>query len=421
MEQVHTPDSDERFIEDVIPILKDPRYIRVNGAPLLIVYRFSLLPDPLSTTKTWREICKKAGLPKIHIAAVQSFGIEDPRLFGCDSAVEFPPHGVSASEITKDLDGLDPDYQGKVFDYRELVAADETRVASAYPVFPCVMPAWDNTARRGARGHVFHHSDPNHYQTWLSNALARAAREPVGGEEMVFINAWNEWAEGAHLEPDRKWGHAYLEATRSALLQNESWPSIAKRLLSLDSDGSGKQLVEQLCSHIRALEASNKFLKKKIDPSQFKRRLEALLLTPDRVALRNGESSLTPGFMYLEQVNLSSPASVIRVPSDSEVYLKGWAFVPNLSQNPDGRETYFALIDSKSGKMYAAPVLEWEHRPDVAQTFANFSQFVTSDSGFSFVANFKGIPSGAYEVAMFERGKHSDGISFAQARLEISH
>lgn len=182
MEQVHTPESDRRFIEDVIPILKDSRYITIDGAPLLLVYRISLLPDPVAATETWRKACAEAGIGRIHIAAVRSFGIEDPRIFGCDSAVEFPPHGISAGEITDKVEGLDEKFEGKIYDYRDLIVADEFRTRPPYPVFPAVMPSWDNTARRGLRGHVFHHSSPRAYEIWLRNALTRAAQEPVCGE-----------------------------------------------------------------------------------------------------------------------------------------------------------------------------------------------------------------------------------------------
>jgi lipopolysaccharide biosynthesis protein len=87
----------------------------------------------------------------------------------------------------------------------------------AYPRFPCVTPAWDNSARRKDGGAtIFHDSTPELYERWL-NAVVQRERNDPNSSGIIFINAWNEWAEGNHLEPCQKWGHAYLEATKKAL------------------------------------------------------------------------------------------------------------------------------------------------------------------------------------------------------------
>jgi hypothetical protein len=86
----------------------------------------------------------------------------------------------------------------------------------AFLRFPCVTPMWDNSARKATGALILDGSSPQKYQQWLENALSRARRQPEA-LQLVFINAWNEWAEGNHLEPCQKWGRAYLEATRSAL------------------------------------------------------------------------------------------------------------------------------------------------------------------------------------------------------------
>jgi hypothetical protein len=82
-------------------------------------------------------------------------------------------------------------------------------------VFRGVFPSWDNSARRGAIGTVILNGTPENYEYWLSSAIDRTIEERPGSDDrIVFINAWNEWAEGCHLEPDRKYGHAFLEATQ---------------------------------------------------------------------------------------------------------------------------------------------------------------------------------------------------------------
>jgi hypothetical protein len=79
------------------------------------------------------------------------------------------------------------------------------------------MPSWDNTARTGRRAHLGINSNPEAYRAWLETAVNRTRADTPGDERLVFINAWNEWGEGCHLEPDRRYGLAWLEATRAAL------------------------------------------------------------------------------------------------------------------------------------------------------------------------------------------------------------
>lgn len=421
MEQVHSPESDRRFIEDVIPILKDPRYIRVGGAPLLLVYRFSLMPDPISATETWRKACAEAGVGKIHITAVQSFGIEDPRVFGCDSAVEFPPHGISASEITPKVDNLDPAFEGKVYDYRDLIAVDELRVTPAYPVFPTVMPAWDNTARRGARGHVFHNATPQAYEVWLRNAIARATREPVGGERIVFVNAWNEWAEGTHLEPDRRWGHAFLDATKRAMADSTSWRAAAATLKDRyrTSDSATHELVESLTHRIESLEAANAFLRRHVDPTILRKQLEAYPLRPDLPADLLSDSLVHPAMINVEQANHASAGPSVRLRKDGEVYVKGWSFTPGLAPPPDGREAYVALFEVESGHSYGCLLGDREFRADVSKVFPQFPAQLTGDSGFSCMLDLRGLPTGHYKLAVLERGQNRVGVAFGHPTFEI--
>jgi lipopolysaccharide biosynthesis protein len=422
MEQVHTPDSDKRFIEDVIPILKDSRYIRVGGAPLLLVYRISLLPDPVSTTECWRKACADAGLNKIHIAAVRSFGIEDPRIFGCDSAVEFPPHGVSAAEISKSVEDLDPSFEGKIYDYRDLIAGDQMRPRPEYPVFPCVMPAWDNTARRGLRGHIFHHATPEAYEIWLRSALGRAAKDPVCDEEIVFINAWNEWAEGTHLEPDKKWGHANLEATRRALEAASNWVTATDNLKArcLEKGVDASQYLETIKSKIQALETANSYLKRQVDLTKFRNSLDTLTLEAVSAGSAIQQDAVIPGYMYLEQVNNSAPGTMVRVREGGHFYAKGWNFTEGLAPLPQGKLRHLALIEIDRSLVFWCPLTEWDVREDVARAFPHIPPQITKDSGFSCMVDVSGVPKGAYYLALIERGVSADGVAFANCTLHIS-
>lgn len=217
VQQVHDERSDEAFIRDIIPLFNDPRYIRVNGAPLLLVYRLSLLPDPAATAVGWRNICAEEGIPTIHLCMVESSTLRFSRRYGFDSAVQFPPYSVPALGRNAEVPGLHPGFTGGIYDMNDVVQDLVAREAPPYKRFPGVMPMWDNTPRRGLAGNVFMNASPELYEKWLKHAINVAKTRLLPGERIVFINAWNEWGEGAYLEPDKFWGRAFLEATRRAV------------------------------------------------------------------------------------------------------------------------------------------------------------------------------------------------------------
>nr|WP_290693297.1 glycoside hydrolase family 99-like domain-containing protein [Halomonas sp. UBA3074] len=216
MEQKHLPEDDIEFIEDIAPLLQKPNYLRVNGKPLLIVYRVDILPDANKTAEVWRNYCREHGIGEIHLVSAQSFNNGDPRPYGFDASVEFPPHQTHAKRIEHQLTLLNPAFEGSVYDYADLVFTQLAKPATDYTRYRTVSPGWDNDARKPGRGHTFANVTPGRYQQWLAGA-AREADLLAGDEKLVFINAWNEWAEGAYLEPDRRYGYAYLEATKQVV------------------------------------------------------------------------------------------------------------------------------------------------------------------------------------------------------------
>ncbi|HOW76724.1 MAG TPA: glycoside hydrolase family 99-like domain-containing protein [Candidatus Competibacteraceae bacterium] len=215
--QEHSDEDDLNFIQSLEPALRDRRYIRVNDRPLLLVYRISLLPDPARTADLWRRYCRESGLGELYLAAVQSFGVtDDPRDFGFDAAVEFPPHAM-AILAEQPAEMLNPDFQGMFFDYPATADFFMNRPPMPYPFFRTAMPSWDNTARRQNASNIFLNAEPEYYERWLKRLVEETRWFRDGDERLLFVNAWNEWAEGTHLEPDRKYGLRYLEATRNAL------------------------------------------------------------------------------------------------------------------------------------------------------------------------------------------------------------
>ncbi|CAN5305540.1 hypothetical protein BH10PSE11_BH10PSE11_06030 [soil metagenome] len=207
--QSHSAEDDIAFIEDIADLLRDPRYIRVNGKPILIVYRVSLLPDAKATAKRWRDYCRNAGIGELYLVAARSFDVTDPRPYGFDAAVEFPPHQAAAERINHKVEIVNSAFEGNVYDFRGLADWYKAQKSDEYPIIKTLSPGWDNEARRPGRGHSFHGASPAVYADWLRSACQTTLAElekDVRTPDLVFINAWNEWAEGAYLEPDRQFG-----------------------------------------------------------------------------------------------------------------------------------------------------------------------------------------------------------------------
>ncbi len=242
MAQQYSAEDDYAFIASLEPMLRDSRYIRVDNRPLIVLYRPSILPDAAATIDRWRDYCRKAGLGELFLAMVQ-FDVEDPRIYGFDAAIEFPPHKLAAGlqPINNRLEIVNPAYQGVVIDYAEVVERARRHPPVNYEMIRGVFPSWDNEARKPGAGYTFANATPARYREWLDMAVEYARWHPVAGESLVFINAWNEWGEGAYLEPDRRYGYAYLRETREALLADPIREPESIVIVSHDAHPHGAQ------------------------------------------------------------------------------------------------------------------------------------------------------------------------------------
>ena len=221
--QEHSEADDRAHLRSLVPALRDERYIRVDGRPLLMVYRTGLLPDPRRTAAAWRDEARRAGLGDLYLARVEALGEKaDPAELGFDAAIEFAPDAADVpahlgdSRVWEPLrkHGLAPGrLRHHVVPYAGVVERLSTRARPEYLRYPCVTPSWDNSARRKHSALVLQGSTPEQYGAWLAKTCERF-EPPSATENVVFVNAWNEWAEGNHLEPDQRWGKAYLEAHR---------------------------------------------------------------------------------------------------------------------------------------------------------------------------------------------------------------
>jgi len=217
MVQNYSDEDDINFISNIAKYLQDPRYITIDNKPLLLVYRPNLFPDMKATAKRWRNWCLNNGVGEIYLAYPQSFECVDPVEYDFDAAIEFPPNNSNPPQITDLVKPIVGDFQSKVYDWRAFVERSDAYIDPGYKLFRSATPSWDNTARKKNKGTVFHNSCPELFRKYLVNAFTETLyRRDNPDERLVFINAWNEWAEGAHLEPDQKYGYAWLQAVRDA-------------------------------------------------------------------------------------------------------------------------------------------------------------------------------------------------------------
>ncbi len=233
--QQYSLEDDLAHIEHLLPAFADDRYVKVDGRPLFLVYRSGNLPDPVQTTDVWRDACRRAGFPDLYLVRVEGYGPEvNPTSIGFNAAVEFAPDWNWLPPAIRRRDTWDAMarfynqlqkmslvssayLRNWIYSYAELSERMRLKPPVPYRRFRCATPGWDNSPRRQRDAIIFNGSSPKLYEEWLKALVLDTLAHRQGDERIVFVNAWNEWAEGNHLEPDRRWGRAYLEATSRAL------------------------------------------------------------------------------------------------------------------------------------------------------------------------------------------------------------
>lgn len=229
IKQEYTDEDAREHIKWLIPYLKDPRYIRIDGKAVISIYRTPSIPNLDTMLDIWREEALKEGL-QLYITRFESLKQSGKEYLtkNIDAAIDFQPHNKRGFKtrqyIQRSLNkmcgllGLSYGFNPVLVNYNRYVDYMKKLEMPAYKQFPCVTPSFDNASRR--RNHSFFafiNSTPEKYGEWLLNVLKKF--KPYSKDEnLVFINAWNEWAEGNHLEPDQKWGTQYIQATKEAIL-----------------------------------------------------------------------------------------------------------------------------------------------------------------------------------------------------------
>jgi lipopolysaccharide biosynthesis protein len=230
IKQTYSKEDDCNHIRWLVDAFSDPRYIRIGERPLFLIYRPHDLPNPKETADIFRQECAKIGLSEPYLVGVDAHQAGfDYRQIGFDETLRFEPQlsvlsgflddKVTFSKLLNNakLGIMNPKL--KVYDYT-LARHLMSQVRGDFPVIPSIFVSWDNTARRGENGVVMINSTPENFEAGLSEVVDFVRNKPLG-ERFIFINAWNEWAEGNHLEPDQKHGTEYLQAVKRVVLNQE--------------------------------------------------------------------------------------------------------------------------------------------------------------------------------------------------------
>ncbi|GAB3582486.1 glycoside hydrolase family 99-like domain-containing protein [Calidifontibacter terrae] len=217
MPQSYPAGYETGLFDELLPHLRAPHYLRQDGRPILLVHRADLIPKAKEFSARLRALATAAGLPGLYLIASETITDIAPAPLGFDAVAEFPPVGSNTlkNALVPAPPGLEAEFRGRLLSYPRIVARFTQRGKPTFTRHRGVMPRWDNTARRGTSATVYVGDTPELYRQWLSHALADEESQR-GSDGLVFINAWNEWAEAAYLEPDAATGRSYLEATKAA-------------------------------------------------------------------------------------------------------------------------------------------------------------------------------------------------------------
>ena len=408
--QDDSPERYRQFIHEVLPFLKDRRYIQVGGAPMLLVYRVGRIPDAAAVAAYWREQAEAAGLPGLYLCAVQSHDAAlDPRAAGFDAAVEFPPSPWHGAKIDpKTLPGLDPDFTGNVFDYPDFVTHTLARPTPDYRLLRGVMMGWDNTARRGPAAFLFHGATPREYETWLRGSVAWTVAHNPPDEQVVFLNAWNEWAEGTHLEPDERHGRAWLEATQRALSRADAWRGALEALRR-----EGTLPPEVLKAHAEDLRHALERLDRFERPS-FTHPAKLTEGVPPSFA---GKPLETNGLTLVETVQGRQPSGRLKLREGERLRVAGWAVAPNF----DLRSAPGVLVlRSPTGeRIYSAPLGERSVRHDVAFQYRHLDPRSVCLGGFDVEVATESVARGEYKLGVVHVSDKALVAGFSEQRIVV--
>jgi hypothetical protein len=409
IKQQHDPEIDKGLFSDLLPYFRDDRYLKIDGKPMLLIYRLGIMNGADAVIRDWRKSAVKAGFSGLFVAAVRSFGLKDRDAEMVDAIVDFPPHTSISTDIQNNLE-VNAAFKGKIFDYRQVVVEAVTRTPGELMCFPGVMPRWDNTARKADRAHIFWNCTPDAFKLWMSFAFQQSLNLPLG-KRYLFINSWNEWGEGANLEPDRLTGRAYLEAIRSTRGGYIAGPSDTAKfaLISNLPKSNAEEYLSNFSAEVQIVSNMMNWQRAKIHDAF---RIGA----PEIVSLSRALPVVRDGAVIIDESNSPIVNNTITVHYGQPLSIVGWTMIEQGKKHTRDRVAYFCLTPANESEIALhAPVIKWTRRPDIP-THYNFS--LSTDEiyfGFELTVGTDNLSVGLYKICMVQS---SDGELLA-ARCHV--
>lgn len=361
--QNYSSEDARAFIRHLIPFFLDSRYLCVDDRPVIYIYRPSSIPDIRVYLDTWTSECHAAGLRAPYVVAVLTRGATHPGDFGMDAGVERVLHDWTAGgapEIKGTLLSYAP-INGHVLSYDDVVAYYSSQArATDFTYFRSLVPMWDNTARYGSEADIVHGSTPEVFQDWLESLIQHAKHTLPADRRFILVNAWNEWAEGAHLEPDTRYGYSYLNAVGRAL----SGISYGDQINPFRPLSEGLRIHLVFPAHIRKMLADDAGLERRFfyclsRSSIFERCIVTVDSDVDRCLMplaRVGASADTDRLLEFRLISIFSPMSIEQMLQSAITYPES-VVIPNIY---DGNRPLVQV--SRNGSVesvdaYAAPMV----------------------------------------------------------------
>ncbi|MDQ1902450.1 glycoside hydrolase family 99-like domain-containing protein [Paracoccus sp. WLY502] len=255
LEQKYSADDARAFIEYLIPFFRDPRYLRHEGRPIIFIYRPSLMPTDLAYVDIWRAVCKENGLPAPYVVGTLKDIPASLIAQKADAAVERVLHdwmGSAAKPIDNRVQFYEKPATG-ILDYSDVVRhyIDDRPTCETLPVLRSIVPCFDNTPRYGSRAHITHAPRPDLFESWLTALISQARGADGFASRFVVVNAWNEWGETAMIEPDTRFGYAYLNAIGRVLSGDAAQQALPAEVQDVSKLQLHLQLPGDVCSDPR--------------------------------------------------------------------------------------------------------------------------------------------------------------------------
>lgn len=239
------PEDEAAHFAWALTAFRDPRYMRVDDKPIFVIYAPHDMPSTRSFIEHWRALARQAGLRGLYFIAVgyaYRDGVDpyrDAIYEPFDAVTPLTPQDyinavvykrkpptflqrakrMTARKVWNRITGRRVAEPLRI-DYADVVDRALDDMPDGERFLPCVLPNWDNTPRSGTRGVVYENATPQLFGAYLRKAIERVASRPPS-EAIVFLKAWNEWAEGNYIEPDLEHGHAYLDAVREVVVSRD--------------------------------------------------------------------------------------------------------------------------------------------------------------------------------------------------------